>query len=253
MIDSHCHLDHEPLFSDLKNVVSRSKSIGIDKLLTICTTNKGYDDILKIVEFDSMIYGTFGIHPHEATKDIINKNQIIDKFNQNNKIIGIGETGLDFYYDNSIKNDQIISFQNHIEASIDLNVPLIVHSRNAENETYDILKKYEKNRLKILMHCYTGSFEFAQKLLKYNTYFSASGIITFKNSKQLQNTFEKIPIDKLLIETDSPFLAPTPMRGKKNEPSFIKYTLEKLSELKSKTFDELEDITNNNFERLFFQ
>ncbi len=116
MIDSHCHLDHEPLFTDLKNVVSRSKSIGIDKLLTICTTKKGYDDILKIVEYDSMIYGTFGIHPHEASKDIINKNQIIDKFNQNNKIIGIGETGLDFYYDNSIKNDQIISFQNHIEA-----------------------------------------------------------------------------------------------------------------------------------------
>ena len=252
MIDSHCHLDHEPLFTDLKNVVSRSKSIGIDKLLTICTTNKGYDDILKIVEFDSMIYGTFGIHPHEASKDIINKNQIIDKFNQNNKIIGIGETGLDFYYDNSIKNDQIISFQNHIEASIDLNVPLIVHSRNAENETYDILKKYEKNRLKILMHCYTGSFEFAQKLLKYNTYFSASGIITFKNSKQLQNTFEKIPIDKLLIETDSPFLAPTPMRGKNNEPSFIKYTLEKLANLKEVDINDLDKITTNNFNDLFF-
>ena len=252
MIDSHCHLDHEPLFTDLKNVVSRSKSIGIDKLLTICTTKKGYDDILKIVEFDSMIYGTFGIHPHESSKDIINKNQIIDKFNQNNKIIGIGETGLDFYYDNSIKNDQIISFQNHIEASIDLNVPLIVHSRNAENETYDILKKYEKNRLKILMHCYTGSFEFVQKLLKYNTYFSASGIITFKNSKQLQNTFEKIPVDKLLIETDSPFLAPTPMRGKKNEPSFIKHTIDILAQVKNIEASEMKSITSKNFENLFF-
>ena len=252
MIDSHCHLDHEPLFADLKNVVSRSKSIGIDKLLTICTTKKGYDDILKIVEFDSMIYGTFGIHPHEASKDIINKNEIIDKFNQNNKIIGIGETGLDFYYDNSIKNDQIISFQNHIEASIDLNVPLIVHSRNAEKETYDILKKYEQNKLKILMHCYTWSFEFVQKLIKYNTYFSASGIITFKNSKQLQNTFEKIPIDKLLIETDSPFLAPTPMRGKKNEPSFIKYTLEKLANLKQVDINDLDKITTYNFNDLFF-
>ena len=149
--------------------------------------------------------------------------------------------------------DRIKSFETHIEASIELNYPLIVHSRSAETETFDILNKYKNSDIKILMHCFTGSKEFAKKMMTLNAYFSASGIITFKNSIDLQETFKMIENDKILIETDSPFLAPIPMRGKKNEPSFIKYTLEKLSELKSKNFDELETITNDNFERLFFQ
>ncbi len=251
MIDSHCHLDLEPLSSNLDDVISRSKSVGIEKLLTICTTIDGYNNILKIVDFDPIIYGTFGIHPHESSENKIDKNSIIEKFTINKKIIGIGETGLDFYYNNSKKNDQLDSFKNHIEASIDLNVPVIVHSRNAELETFDILSKYKNSNLKILMHCFTGSLEFAKKLLNLNSYFSASGIITFKNSTDLQKTFQEIPLDKLLIETDSPFLAPVPMRGKKNEPSFIKYTLEKLAELKNIKSEQLEKSTNNNFNKLF--
>jgi len=251
MIDSHCHLDLEPLSSNLEDVISRSKSVGIEKLLTICTTIDGYNNILKIVDFDPIIYGTFGIHPHESSENKIDKNSIIEKFTINKKIIGIGETGLDFYYNNSKKNDQLDSFKNHIEASIDLNVPVIVHSRNAELETFDILSKYKNSNLKILMHCFTGSLEFAKKLLNLNSYFSASGIITFKNSTDLQKTFQEIPLDKLLIETDSPFLAPVPMRGKKNEPSFIKYTLEKLAELKNIKSEQLEKSTNNNFNKLF--
>ena len=251
MIDSPCHLDLEPLSSNLEDVISRSKSVGIEKLLTICTTIDGYNNILKIVDFDPIIYGTFGIHPHESSENKIDKNSIIEKFTINKKIIGIGETGLDFYYNNSKKNDQLDSFKNHIEASIDLNVPVIVHSRNAELETFDILSKYKNSNLKILMHCFTGSLEFAKKLLNLNSYFSASGIITFKNSTDLQKTFQEIPLDKLLIETDSPFLAPVPMRGKKNEPSFIKYTLEKLAELKNIKSEQLEKSTNNNFNKLF--
>ena len=232
MIDSHCHLDHEPLLTNLKDVISRSKAVGIDKLLTICTTSNGYQNILKIVEIDPIIYGTFGIHPHETNKDKVNKKEIVKKIKLNKKIIGVGETGLDFYYNNSDKESQLLSFQKHIEASIELNIPLIVHSRNAENETYDILQDYKKNDLKILMHCFTGSLKFAEKLIKLNSFFSASGIITFKNSLELQNTFKKIPLEKILIETDSPFLAPEPMRGKKNEPSFIKFTASKIGSIK---------------------
>jgi len=231
MIDSHCHLDHEPLLTNLKDVISRSKAVGIDKLLTICTTSNGYENILKIVEIDPIIYGTFGIHPHETNKDKVNKNEIVKKIKLNKKIIGVGETGLDFYYNNSDKKSQLLSFQKHIEASIELNIPLIVHSRNAENETYNILQDYKKNDLKILMHCFTGSLKFAEKLIKLNSFFSASGIITFKNSLELQNTFKKIPLEKILIETDSPFLAPEPMRGKKNEPSFIKFSSIKKNKL----------------------
>ncbi len=252
MIDSHCHLDQEPLLNNLKEVISKSKLVGIEKLLTICTTSKGYEEILNIINFDPMIYGTFGIHPHECENNILEKNKIIEKFKLNNKIIGIGETGLDFYYNNSKKDYQIKSFKNHIEASIDLNVPLIVHSRNAEDETYNILKQYENKSLKILMHCFTGSLNFAEKLLKFNTFFSASGIITFNNSTELQKTFKKIPLERLLIETDSPYLAPVPMRGKKNEPSFIEYTLQKLSKIKEVSDKDLDIATSKNFNNLFF-
>ena len=168
------------------------------------------------------------------------------------KILGVGETGLDFYYNNSDKESQEISFINHIEASIELNIPIIIHSRKAENETYDILKKYKNSNIKILMHCFTGSYEFANKLMEFNSYFSASGIITFKNSLDLQDTFKKIPLDKILIETDSPFLSPVPMRGKKNEPSFVKFVLEKLAKIKEIDNTKIDKITSNNFNSLFF-
>ena len=161
-----------------------------------------------------MIYGTFGIHPHETIQDIVKRDQIIENINKDKKIIGIGETGLDFYYNNSDKTSQIRSFEEHVKASIDMNIPLIVHSRNAENETYEIFKNFNDKKLKILMHCFTGSKKFSEKLLDFNSYFSASGIITFKNSKDLQETFKTLPLERLLIETDSPFLAPVPIEEK---------------------------------------
>jgi len=253
MIDSHCHLDHEPLFSNLDKVLSRSKDVGIEKILTICTNIKGYSNILDIVKRDEIIFGTFGIHPHETKNNFIKKEDIINNVKSNNKIIGVGETGLDFYYNNSDKDTQLKSFQNHIEAAISLNIPLIIHSRDAENETYDILKKNYQKNLKILMHCFTGSTDFALNLLPLNAYFSASGIITFKKSTELQETFKKIPEDKLLIETDSPFLSPEPNRGKKNEPSFIKFTAQKLANLRSIDVDKLILLTTNNFNTLFYK
>ena len=251
MIDSHCHLDHEPLINNLDEIIKRSKEVGIQKLLTICTTYKSYENILKIVEKDSIIYGTFGIHPHETKNDTATKNIITEKTNLNDKIIGIGETGLDFYYNHSDKNVQIKSFEEHINAALELNYPLIVHSRNAEIETFEILNSYKNQKPKILMHCFTGSSKFAEKLLNLGSFFSASGIITFKNSTELQDTFKIIPLDKLLIETDSPYLAPVPNRGKKNEPSFIKFTAEKLSEIKNVKFSELVQYTTKNFNNLF--
>ncbi|MDB3885573.1 TatD family hydrolase [Candidatus Pelagibacter sp.] len=251
MIDSHCHLDQEPLFKNIIDIVNRSKEKGITKLLTICTTLDSFEKIKTIVEKDKMIYGTYGIHPHETENDQIDKETIIKTVKQNKRIIGVGETGLDFFYNHSNKNRQISSFKAHIEASIDLNRPIIIHSRNAENETFDILNSYNRNDIKILMHCFTGSLEFSKKLLALGAFFSASGIITFKNSTDLQNTFKNIPLEKLLIETDSPFLAPVPMRGKKNEPSFIRFTLEKLASLKKITNEDMSRITTNNFNKLF--
>ena len=253
MIDSHCHLDHEPTLSNLKEVLSRSKNVGIEKLLTICTTDSGFSNILDLVNRDPIIYGTYGIHPHEVKNFKISTENIVNKININKKIIGVGETGLDFYYNNSPKTLQIESFLKHIEAAIELNIPVIVHSRNAENETFDILSKFKKTKLKIIMHCFTGSMLIMNKLLNLNCYFSASGIITFKNSINLQNTFKNIPLERLLIETDSPFLSPDPLRGKKNEPSFIVHTLKKLALLKEVHFKKLDYVTTHNFNKLFFQ
>ena len=253
MIDSHCHLDHEPILSNLQEVLIRSKEVGIEKLLTICTTDKKFSNIINLVEVDPIIYGTYGIHPHETNNFKISKSEIINKINSNKKIVGVGETGLDFYYNNSDKTSQINSFLNHIEAAIELDIPLIVHSRNAESETFDILSRFKKTKLKILMHCFTGSTSFANNLLSLNSFFSASGIITFKNSSNLQKTFKNIPLDRLLIETDSPFLSPDPLRGKKNEPSFIIHTLKKLALLKEVDVKKLDNITTNNFNYLFFK
>ena len=252
MIDSHCHLDHEPLISDLSNVLQRSKDIGIEKLLTISTSFESFARVKELIKRDKMIYGTIGIHPHESSTNIITSKQIINSLSENSKIIGIGETGLDFYYNNSEKDKQIASFKEHIEASIQTNIPLIVHSRDAEKETFEILNEYKNIDLKILMHCFTGSIEFAKKLLTLNSYFSASGIITFKNSNNLRNTFKSLPLDKLMIETDSPFLAPVPNRGKKNEPSFIDFTASTLAEVMKIDKSKLIDITSNNFNKLFF-
>ena len=251
MIDSHCHLDREPLINNFEEVMQRAKNVGIEKILTICTTNKNFSEVENLVKKDQIIYGTFGIHPHEANTNSISKDQIIKNVSKNHKIIGVGETGLDFYYNNSDKVSQIKSFEEHILASIELNKPIIIHSRNAEDETFELLNKYKNQNIKILMHCYTGSLELAKKMLDLNSYFSASGIITFKKSADLNNTFNFIPSDKILIETDSPFLAPVPQRGKSNEPSFLKYTLEHMAKIKNIPPQEMELITSQNFKKLF--
>ena len=252
MIDSHCHLDHEPLNSDLENVIKRSKEIGITKLLTISTSKESFLKIKKIIKEDEIIYGTVGIHPHETKNNEINTEFLEKNIRNNKKIIGIGETGLDFYYNNSEKEKQIGSFRIHIEAAAKMNVPLIIHSRSAEDKTFEILNEYKNRNLKILMHCFTGTKKFAEKLLTLNASFSASGIITFKNSEDLRKTFKILPLNKILIETDSPYLAPVPNRGKKNEPSFLYHTAQKLSEIKEISKSEISKITTDNFNRLFF-
>ncbi len=253
IIDSHCHLDYEPMYSNLKDVINRAKKSNVKFMLTISVTDNKYDTILAITKKFSNVYGTYGIHPHEAKnhKEIF-KNNILKKVKMSNKIIGIGETGLDFFYNHSDKNDQAKLFEEHIKAAIEINVPIIVHSRNAEDLTYEILAKYSKIKpLKILMHCFTGSNNFARKLLDLNAYFSASGIITFKKTQDLKDTFKSIPLDKILIETDAPYLSPEPLRGKSNEPSHVVHTAKYLSDLKKTNFEDICEFTTNNFFKLF--
>ena len=253
IIDSHCHLTYEPMSNNLKETIDRANKDGVKYMLTISTEDKSFEQILKIVNNYKSVYGTYGIHPHEAKlHQHIQSIDIVNKVNQNKKIIGIGETGLDFYYNHSEKKDQINSFEQHISAAQEKNLPLIVHTRSAEKETFEILKKHlKKKNFKILIHCFTGSRRFAFDLLDLGSYISASGVITFKKSQDLANTFKDLPNEKILVETDSPYLAPVPLRGKPNEPSYIVHTVKFLSNLKNIPYKEFSEKTSNNFFDLF--
>ena len=253
IVDSHCHLDYPNLYDELDDVIKRAEYNQVKYLLTICTTLESFEKIKLIINKYKNIYGTFGIHPHETKKfKEVDSKFILNLKKKNKKIIGIGETGLDFYYNYSEKEIQKKSFIKHINAASELNIPIIVHSRDAENETYEILNSETKNSdLKILIHCFTGSKEFAKKLLDINCYISVSGIITFKNSIDLVDTVSSIPIEKLLVETDSPYLAPSPHRGKSNEPSYIIHTVEKLSQIKKISKENVITNTTNNFKKFF--
>tara|TARA_B100002052_G_C15746687_1_gene535817 strand:- start:115 stop:891 length:777 start_codon:yes stop_codon:yes gene_type:complete len=253
IIDSHCHLDYEPLFNNLDNIIKRANDNGVKYFLTISTTDKSFKNILGILNNHKNVFGSYGIHPHEAKNyHDLKVEKIIENLNMSENLIGIGETGLDFYYNHSDKKIQKECFIKHIHASQQTSKPLIVHSRSADLEMLDILSKEYKNRkFNILMHCFTGGKNFAHKLLDLNCYFSASGIITFKKNNELVNTFKSIPNNKILVETDSPYLSPEPLRGKTNEPSHLKYTLKFLANLKNVTEEKLSLITTNNFIKLF--
>ena len=253
IIDSHCHLNYEPMSLSLKETIERANKDGVKYLLTISTEDKSYDKILNIISNYKCVYGSYGIHPHEAKNHLfLNSDEIVKKTKLNKKIIGIGESGLDFYYNHSDKKDQIKCFEEHITAAQNSQLPLIVHTRNAETETLGILnKRLKEKNFKILIHCFTGSKKFAFSLLDLGAYISASGVITFKKSDTLANTFKELPNDRILVETDSPYLAPVPLRGKPNEPSYIIHTVKFLSKLKNIPFEDFSKTTTKNFFNLF--
>ena len=253
LIDSHCHLNYDPMFQNLDLVINNAKKAGVEYMLTISVDDRHFADVLKIVNQYKEVYGSYGIHPHEAKSHThIKCEDIIAKIKANKKIIGIGETGLDFYYNHSNEDNQSSLFLEHIKAAQILKLPLIVHTRTAEDKTYEILKSEMKNKdFKILIHCFTGSKKFAFKLIDLGAYISASGVVTFKKSNDLAETFKDLPNDRILVETDSPYLSPVPLRGKSNEPSHMIHTFNFLSKLKNLNHKEFSKITTDNFFTLF--
>ncbi len=253
IVDSHCHLDFPDLHNDLDSVIKRAELNKIKHMLSICTTVESFEKIKTIIKNYKNVYGTFGIHPHETKiNQNVDSKYIIKQIRENNKVVGVGETGLDFYYNHSDKPTQKKSFLNHINAASELDIPIIVHTRDAESETFDILESESKNsNLKILIHCFTGSKDFAKKLIDINCFISLSGIITFKNSIDLVDAVSIIPLENLLVETDSPYLAPVPFRGKTNEPSYIIHTIKKLSQIKKVKEEKIVSSTTQNFKNLF--
>jgi len=252
IVDSHCHLDFDELSSDLENVLLRAKAADVRILQTICTKISQFDKVKKIAEEHENIYCSVGVHPNEVENEGVISVETIIKATENPKVIGIGETGLDYYYEHSDKDSQRESFINHIRASQETQLPIIIHTRSADEDTVSILKE-EMKRKKFpgLIHCFTATQELANECLNIGLYISISGIITFKNAENLRSVVKTIPIERLLVETDAPYLAPMPMRGKPNEPSFVKHTVHYLAELLGKTPEEIAEKTTENFLRLF--
>ncbi len=251
MIDSHCHLDFENLSKNFDKVILNSKENNVTTLLSINTNPINFEKHLKIIKKNQGIYISYGLHPCEvkSSKQILMKD--FDNHCINPLVIGIGETGIDLFHSRNLFKEQVESFELHIEASKKYNLPLIIHQRESESEIIDVLKNYLTYDIKVIFHCFTGSKNLLDFCLKNNFYISLSGIITFKNANMLRNTIKNYPLELILIETDSPFLAPEPMRGKINEPAYIKYTAKYLSTFFNLEIEEFEKITNNNFFKLF--
>jgi len=252
MIDSHCHLDFEELNKDLKKILNNAKNQNVLGMQTICTKIKEFDKLINLSSKHNNIWCSIGTHPHNAEEERHISAEEIIKLCKNKKVIGIGETGLDYYYENSKKNIQIESFLKHIYVSQKTKIPIIIHAREADEDIINILNsEYKKEQFSGVIHCFTSSYELAKSVLNIGFYISFSGIITFKNANDIRESCKKIPIERILIETDAPYLAPVPYRGKRNEPSFIKETLNKISEIKNINQDDVEKITTYNFFNLF--
>ena len=251
IIDSHCHLDYEPLVNNINQVLLNAKKNNITNLLTIGTSLESSKKVLEIVEKYENIYGTIGIHPNSTTDHLNDLDKLIDIRKKSKKIIGFGETGLDYFYKRSEKKDQIFAFEKHIEFAISEKIPVIIHTRDADEDTILIIKKYYK-KARFLIHCFTGNLEFAKNLLNLECLISFSGIITFKKSNELREVVKYVPLERMLIETDSPYLSPDPFRGKVNEPANVKIVAQNVANIKDITFEEVAKLTTENFKRFFF-
>jgi TatD DNase family protein len=251
-IDSHCHLNYKGLVEDQAAVLERAASASVTTMLNISTRESEWDAVLATAEKAPNIWASVGIHPHEADAHAhIDTAKLVARA-ANPKVIAIGETGLDYYYDHSDRDQQRTSFRAHIAAARDTGLPLIVHTRDAEEDTAAILsEEMGQGAFPGVIHCFTASQDFADKALKLGLFISISGIVTFKNAKDLQATAARIPADRLLIETDSPFLAPVPHRGKPCEPAFVADTARFLAQLRDVSVETLAAQTSANFFTLF--
>ncbi len=252
LVDSHVNLHGEKFTDDLDEVIARARDNGVGVMLNICCELAKFDEVLDIAKKYDNIYASIGTHPHEARKNPdITPEQIIEKCN-NPLVIGIGETGLDYHYNYSDEQAQLHNFYTHIEAVRQTGLPLIIHSRNADEKMGDLLEEeMKKGAFPALLHCYTGGRRLAERAMEMGVYFSFSGIITFKNAHEVRETVKILPADKIMIETDCPYLAPVPHRGKRNEPAFVGLVAEKLAEIRGWSLEECETKTTNAFFNLF--
>ena len=252
LIDSHCHLDFPEFVEDRDDVIRRAREVGVRLMLTISTKITEADKIISLAEAYEDLVCSIGIHPHEAGREPETSADELARIAAHPKVVGIGETGLDYYYEHSPREAQKKNFQSHISASRDTNLPLIVHARDADTDTATILEEETaKGSFPGLIHCFTAGPELAERALNIGMYISFSGIATFKNAQEIRDVIEIVPLDRILVETDAPFLAPTPHRGKRNEPSFVRHTAELIADIKGISYQDFIDISGTNFFKLF--
>ncbi|MEO0411801.1 MAG: TatD family hydrolase [Pseudomonadota bacterium] len=251
-VDSHCHLNYKGLVEEVDAVISRARGAGVSHMLAINTRLDELPDILAIADGNDDIHVSAGVHPHEAANHAIGSSGKLIEAAGHSKVVGIGETGLDYFYDNAPRAQQKESFRLHIHAAQETGLPLIVHTRDAEGDTAQIMREeMARKPYTGVIHCFTASDAFAGIAMELGFYISLSGIVTFKSAKDLQETAKRLPLDRLLIETDSPFLAPVPHRGKTCEPAFVADTARFLAELRGEDVDALADASTRNFFALF--
>lgn len=248
LVDSHCHLDYAAP-EERAEILARARRAGVQALLTIGTKVRDFPGVRAIAEADPDVWCSVGIHPHEAAEEGEAAAARVVELTRHPKVVGIGETGLDFYYDHSPRDEQTLIFRLHCSASRETGLPLIVHTRNADPETIKILAD-EKPPAGVI-HCFSAARQLAEKALEFGFYISLSGIVTFNKAEELRAIARDLPLERLLIETDSPYLAPVPLRGKPNEPGFIVHTARRVAELKGVSVEELARVTSENFFRLF--
>ncbi|MEO7178366.1 MAG: TatD family hydrolase [Allosphingosinicella sp.] len=250
--DSHCHLNYKGLVEDQQAVLGRARAAGVSTMLNISTRQSEWDEVIGLAERESDVWASVGIHPHEADAHPDVQTATLIERAAHPKVVGIGESGLDYYYDHSDRSAQRASFRAHIAAARETGLPIIVHTREAEADTHAILsEEMGKGAYTGVIHCFTASQDFADKALELGLYVSISGIVTFKNAKELQSSAKMIPCDRLLIETDAPFLAPVPHRGRPCEPAFVADTARFLAELRGEGLEALAERTSANFRKLF--
>jgi len=252
LVDSHCHLDFEDFAAERGEVIARARRAGVGTMVTICTKITEFPAIRAIAESDPDIWCTVGIHPHEAASEPDTGEAALVDYANHPKVIGIGECGLDYHYDHAPRDRQAEVFRTHARAAKRAGVPMVVHTREADTDTARLLtEESDGGRLAGVLHCFTSGRELAMHGLDLGFYVSFSGIVTFKSAADLREIVKAVPLDRLLVETDAPYLAPIPMRGKRNEPAFVVHTAAAIAEMKGISADALAEATTANFHRLF--
>jgi len=252
LVDSHCHLDFPDYAGQVDRIVARAAEAGVGVCLSIGTELKKFPGVKAVAEKFPNVWCSVGVHPHESEKELLDDEAALIAETAHPKVVGIGETGLDYYYEHSPWQPQQKNFRAHIAAARQTGLPVIVHTRDADDDTIDILRdEMAKGAFTGLIHCFTGTQKLADAALELGLYISVSGIATFKNSAALRDVIKTVPLERLLVETDAPFLSPVPYRGKTNEPAFVVHTAKMLAELKGVTQDALAAATTDNFFRLF--